>query len=190
MTAAGYRKASRGLRIAEELALPIVTVIDTPGAEMSVAAEEAGLSRAIAHLLADMSDVRVPTLALLMGEGGSGGALALLPADRVLCARHASLCPIAPEGASAILYRTTERAPDLARTQAIGAADLLGFGLVDRVLDERPSADRERDAFLHRTADVLEAELRDLMAQEQSSRLKARELRYAHIGELTQRGAA
>jgi acetyl-CoA carboxylase carboxyl transferase beta subunit/acetyl-CoA carboxylase carboxyl transferase alpha subunit len=190
MTAAGYRKASRGLRIADELALPIVTVIETPGAEMSVAAEEGGLSRAIAHLLADMSDVRVPTLALLLGEGGSGGALALLPADRVLCAEHASLCPIAPEGASAILYRTTERAPELARTQAIGAAELLGFGLVDRVLDERPSADRERDAFLHRTADALEAELRDLMTQEQSSRLKARELRYAQIGELTQRGAA
>jgi acetyl-CoA carboxylase carboxyl transferase subunit beta len=188
MGPAGYRKASRGLRIAEELGLPLVTVVDTPGAEMSVAAEEGGLSRAIAHLLADMSDVRVPTLALLLGEGGSGGALALLPADRVLCAEHASLSAIAPEGASAILYRATGRAPELARTQGIGSAELLRFGIVDRVLDERPSADGESEAFLARAGEALEAELRELMRQDQSSRLEARELRYRRIGELTQGG--
>jgi acetyl-CoA carboxylase carboxyl transferase subunit beta len=188
MGPAGYRKASRGVRIAEELGLPIVTVIETPGAEMSVAAEEGGLSRAIAHLLADMSDVRVPTVSLLIGQGGSGGALALMPADRVLCAQHASLCAIAPEGASAILYRSTDRAPELARTQAIAASDLLRFGVVDRVLDERPSAELESGAFLRRAADALEAELRELMRQDQSSRLEARELRYQRIGELTQGG--
>jgi acetyl-CoA carboxylase carboxyl transferase subunit beta len=188
MSPAGYRKARRALGIAAELGLPVVTFVDTPGAEMSVAAEEGGLSRSIAHMLAEMSTVEAPTLAVLMGEGGSGGALALLPADRVICAEHATLSAIAPEGASAILYRTTERAPELAATQGISSSDLLRFGIVDRVIDERPSADREPDAFLRRLGDAIEDELRALRDQDQQARLEAREQRYRTIGELTQGG--
>ena len=190
MTPAGYRKARRALGIAAELGLPVLTLVETPGAEMSVAAEEGGLSRAIAHMLAEMSTVGSPTLAVLLGEGGSGGALALLPADRVVCAKHASLAPIAPEGASAILYRTTDRAPELAAKQAIASTDLLRFGIVDRIVDERPSAEREGDAFLDRLADVVDEELRALAAQDAGDRLRTREQRYRDIGEPTRGGTA
>jgi acetyl-CoA carboxylase carboxyl transferase subunit beta len=182
MSPAGYRKACRALAVAGELGVPVLTLVDTPGAEMSVAAEEGGLSRAIAHTLAEMSTVPVPTLAVLLGEGGSGGALALLPADRVLCAEHASLAAIAPEGASAILYRTVDHAPQLAATQAIASAELLRFGIVDAIVAERPSADREPDAFLDRLADAVEVELRALCAQDDDERLRAREQRYRAIG--------
>jgi acetyl-CoA carboxylase carboxyl transferase subunit beta len=188
MSPAGYRKARRALAIADELELPVLTLVDTPGAEMSVAAEEGGLSRSIAHVLADMSTVTSPIVAVLLGEGGSGGALALLPGDRVLCAEHASLSAIAPEGASAILYRTTERAPELAATQAIASAELLRFGIVDRIVEECPSADRERDAFLDRVADAVAQELVALASQDPGERLEARERRYRTIGELTHGG--
>ena len=190
MSPAGYRKARRALAIADELQLPVLTLVDTPGAQMSVAAEEGGLARAIAHVLADMSTVSSPTLAVLLGEGGSGGALALLPGDRVLCAEHASLSAIAPEGASAILYRTTDRAPELAATQGISSADLLRFGIVDALVEECPSADRERDAFLDRLGDAIAHELLTLAAQDPGDRLDARERRYRLIGELTQGGTA
>jgi acetyl-CoA carboxylase carboxyl transferase beta subunit/acetyl-CoA carboxylase carboxyl transferase alpha subunit len=188
MSPAGYRKARRALAIADELDLPVLTLVDTPGAEMSVAAEEGGLSRAIAHVLADMSTVRTPTLTVLLGEGGSGGALALLPGDRVLCAEHASLSAIAPEGASAILYRTTDRAPELAATQAIASAELLRFGIVDRIVEERPSAEQEGDAFLERLGDAVEDELRALLTWDSAARLESREQRYKTIGELTPGG--
>jgi acetyl-CoA carboxylase carboxyl transferase subunit beta len=190
MSPAGYRKASRALAIADELELPLLTLIDTPGAEMSVAAEEGGLSRAIAHVLADMSTVRSPTVAVLLGEGGSGGALALLTADRVLCAEHASLSAIAPEGASAILYGTTDRAPELAATQAIASAELLRFGIVDAIVEERPSAERESEAFLDRLADAVLRELLALAAEDPRERREARERRYRTIGELTPGGIA
>ena len=181
MSAPGYRKASRALGIARELGLPVVTIVDTPGAEMSVAAEEAGLSRAIAHVLADMSAVPTPTLAILLGEGGSGGALALLPADRVICAEHASLSPIAPEGASAILYRTTDRAAELARTQGIASWDLVRLGIADRVVSE---ADGE-EPFLQRLTDATLAELEDVESQAAHERLSRREERYRTIGDPT-----
>ncbi|MEA2444403.1 MAG: acyl-CoA carboxylase subunit beta [Thermoleophilales bacterium] len=190
MSPPGFRKARRALAVAGELGLPVLTLVDTPGAEMSVAAEEGGLSRAIAHVLADMSTVATPTVAVLLGEGGSGGALALLPGDRVLCAEHASLSAIAPEGASAILYRTTERAPQLAATQAIASAELLRFGIVDRVVEECPSAERESEAFLDRVADTAAQELLALAEQDPDERLEARERRYRAIGELTQGGSA
>jgi acetyl-CoA carboxylase carboxyl transferase subunit beta len=152
---------------------------------MSVAAEEGGAARAIAHVLADMSEIESPTLAVLLGEGGSGGALALLLADRVICAEHASLSPIAPEGASAILYRTTERAPELATTQGIGSADLLRWRIVDRIVEERPRADVEPSAFVARLADVIDAELRTLLAEPPPARLQAREKRYRSIGQIS-----
>ena len=97
---AGYRKARRAMRLAEEFQLPFVTVIDTEGARVDAESEERGLAREIAECLATMSALTVPTLSLLLGEGAGGGAIALLPADRVVAAEHAWLAPIAPEGAS------------------------------------------------------------------------------------------
>jgi acetyl-CoA carboxylase carboxyl transferase subunit beta len=119
LDAAGYRKARLGMELAQELALPLVTVIDTAGAKLTAHAEEGGLAREIARCLATMTGLAAPTLSLLLGEGSGGGALALLPADRVIAAQHAWLAPISPEGASAILYRSPDHAPELATAQAM-----------------------------------------------------------------------
>src|SRR4051794_2635224 len=181
MGPAGYRKARRVMEIARELGLPLLTIVDTPGAEMSVAAEEGALSYAIADCLATLGALPVPTLAVLAGEGGSGGALALLVADRVVCAEHASLEAIAPEGASAILYRSTDRAAELAATQGGASWDLVRFGIADVVVPEHPSADCEPTAFAERLGAVVEAELRALIATDPATRLAGRARRYRQL---------
>lgn len=182
MGPAGFRKALRAMALAEQLGLPLVTIIDTPGAEMTVAAEEGGLSAEIARCLATLSSLRVPTLAVLAGEGGSGGALALLLADRVVCAEHAYLAAIAPEGASAILYRSTDRAAELAAAQGGASWELARFGIVDVIVPERPSADREPDAYAARLGDAVEAELRWLLEQQAETRRAQRVRRYRYAG--------
>ena len=121
----------RGIGLAADLHLPLVTVIDTPGAELSVAAEEAGIAGRIARCLEALVMVPVPTVSVLLGQGTGGGALALLPADRVLAAPHGWLAPLAPEGASAIVHRDTAHAPQMARAQGITARDLAAIGVVD-----------------------------------------------------------
>ncbi|WP_272927043.1 carboxyl transferase domain-containing protein, partial [Streptomyces malaysiensis] len=133
---AGLRTARRGMHIAAELGLPLLTVIDTAGAALSREAEEGGLAAEIARCLADMVTLPAPTLCLLLGQGAGGAALALLPADRVVAARHAWLSPLPPEGASAILHRTTERAYEVAARQGVRSADLLAQGIVDRIVEE------------------------------------------------------
>lgn len=143
---AGLRTARRGMRIAAELGLPLLTVVDTAGAALSREAEEGGLAGEIARCLADLVTLPTPTLCLLLGQGAGGGALALLPADRVLAARHAWLSPLPPEGASAILYRTTERAYEVAARQGVRSADLLAAGIVDRVVEETEAPTEPQDA--------------------------------------------
>ncbi|MBF9069464.1 acetyl-CoA carboxylase carboxyltransferase subunit alpha/beta [Streptacidiphilus sp. NEAU-YB345] len=142
ITPAGLRTAQRGMRLAAELGLPLLTVIDTAGAQLGPEHEEAALAGEIARSLQQLVTLPVPTLSLLLGQGTGGAALALLPADRVLATQHAWLAPLPPEGASAILHRTTDRAADLARAQHIGAHDLLRAGTVDRIVAEpdTPSA--------------------------------------------------
>jgi acetyl-CoA carboxylase carboxyl transferase subunit beta len=172
MAPAGYRKARRAIGTAAELGLPVLTIVDTPGAEMSQAAEEGGLSFAIADCLAALLGSPVPTLAVLAGEGGSGGAIALLAADRVVCAEHASLEAIAPEGASAILYRSTDHAPELAASQGGASWDLARFGIADVVVPEEPPG------FTERLGAVVEAELRALTTADSAARLDSRRRRY------------
>ncbi|WP_051886321.1 carboxyl transferase domain-containing protein [Streptomyces hygroscopicus] len=138
---AGLRTARRGMRIAAELGLPLLTVIDTAGAALSREAEEGGLAGEIARCLADMVTLPAPTLCLLLGQGAGGAALALLPADRIVAARHAWLSPLPPEGASAILHRTTERAYEVAARQGVRSADLLAQGIVDRIVEEDAAED-------------------------------------------------
>jgi acyl-CoA carboxylase subunit beta len=176
--AAGYRKARRAMGIAEELGLPLVTVVDTEGARMTPEDEEGGLAAEIAGCLADLTGLRVPTLSVLLGEGAGGGALALLPADRVLAAEHSWLSPIAPEGASAILHRSTEHAPDLARAQATSAADLRRLGIVDVIVPDRPEPHDAGVRFGARIAATAAAELRQLLASDPATRLAARAARY------------
>lgn len=176
------REARRGMRLASELGLPLVTVIDTQGAALSEAAENGGLAGEIARSLADLVSLDAPTLCLLLGEGTGGGALALLPADRVLCCEHGWLSPLPPEGASAILYRTTARAAEVAERQGVRAADLLAARIVDRIVPERPDATEEPVEFLQRLGGVLEHELVALLSQDPEARMQARRDRYRRLG--------
>ncbi|MFD7503312.1 carboxyl transferase domain-containing protein [Streptomyces sp. NPDC059850] len=176
---AGLRTARRGMHIAAELGLPLLTVIDTAGAALSREAEEGGLAGEIARCLADMVTLPAPTLCLLLGQGAGGVALALLPADRVVAARHAWLSPLPPEGASAILHRTTDRAYEVADRQGVRSADLLASGIVDRVVEEDGE---ESDGFLARLGHILGAELAALRAQDPAERMAARRARHRRIG--------
>ncbi|MFG2192445.1 carboxyl transferase domain-containing protein [Streptomyces sp. NPDC048639] len=184
---AGLREARRGMRIAAELDLPLLTVVDTAGAALSREAEEGGLAGEIARCLADLVTLPAPTLCLLLGQGAGGGALALLPADRVIATRHAWLSPLPPEGASAILYRTTERAYEVAGRQGVRSSDLLAHGIVDRVIEET-DGDGEGDAadragaFLTHLGDLLGAELAALRDEPPALRLATRRRRHRALG--------
>lgn len=157
------REARRGMRLASDLGLPLVTVIDTRGAALSAEAENGGLAGEIARCLADLVTLDAPTLCLMLGEGNGGGALAFLPADRVVAAQHAWLSPLPPEGASAIVHRDLDHAPEMARAQRVRALDLFALGIVDRIVAEQPDAADEPEAFCRRLGAVLEHELAALL---------------------------
>lgn len=159
---AGLRVARRGIALATELRLPVLTVIDTRGGELSAAAEEGAIAGEIARTLADLVTSAAPTLSLMLGEGNGGAALALLPADRVVAAQHGWLCPLPPEGASAIVHRDTTHAPEMARAQHVLAVGLAERGAVDVVVPEQPDAADEAEAFLARLGAVLTVELAGL----------------------------
>ena len=160
------REARRGMRLAVELRLPLLTVIDTPGAALSAEAENGGMAGEIARSLSDLVTLEAPTLCLMLGEGNGGGALALLPADRIIATRHAWLSPLPPEGASAIVHRDTDHAPEMSRAQRVRARDLLDDGIVDRIVPEEPDAAEEPEAFCRRVGAVLAEELADLLTGE------------------------
>lgn len=172
------REARRGMRLAEELGLPLMTVIDTPGAALSPEAEEGGLAGEIARCLSDLVAMDAPSLCLMLGEGTGGGALALLPADRVIAAQHAWLSPLPPEGASAIVHRDTEHAPEMARAQKVRALDLRAAGIVDRIVAERPDAADEPEEFCRRVGAVLEWELAILHGADPAVLKQTRALRF------------
>ena len=176
------REARRGMRLAAELDLPLMTVIDTPGAALSVEAEEGGLAGEIARCLADLVTLPAPTLCLLLGEGNGGGALALLPADRVIAAQHGWLSPLPPEGASAIVHRDLDHAPDMARAQRVRSLDMREAGIVDRIVAERPDAADEPEEFCRRLGDVLRYELATLLHRDRATLAMERAQRYRALG--------
>jgi acetyl-CoA carboxylase carboxyl transferase subunit beta len=176
------REARRGMRLAVELGLPLMTVIDTPGAALSPEAEEGGLAGEIARSLAELVTLEAPSLCLMLGEGNGGGALALLPADRVVAAQHAWLSPLPPEGASAIVHRDTEHAPELARAQQVRALDLRAAGIVDRIVAERPDAADEPEEFCRRVGAVLEHELAALFHSDVATLKPLRAARFSRPG--------
>jgi len=132
----GYRKALRLMGLANKFGLPLLTFIDTPGAYPGLEAEERGLARALAECLSYMSGIATQTVATVIGEGGSGGALALGVADRVLMLENAIYSVISPEGAAAILYHDAAKAEELAASLRITAADCKALGVVDEVVPE------------------------------------------------------
>ncbi|HEX5560017.1 MAG TPA: carboxyl transferase domain-containing protein [Nocardioidaceae bacterium] len=176
------REARRGMRLARELNLPLVTVIDTPGAALSKEAEEGGMAGEIARSLAELVTLEAPTVSLLLGQGTGGGALALVPADRVLCAEHGWLSPLPPEGASAIVYRDTDHAAQMAEEQGVRSVDMLANGIVDRIIAERPDAADEPEAFCKRVGQVLQRELVLLLEADPEKRYRTRLDRYRQLG--------
>ncbi|MFG2907198.1 carboxyl transferase domain-containing protein [Kitasatospora sp. NPDC048286] len=183
-TAADLRAVRRTAHLAEQLGLPLVTVVDTAGAELSAEAELEGIAVEIAHCLTTLLALRTPVLAVLLGQGSGGGALALLPADRVIAAEHAWLAPLPPEGASAIVHRDGAHAAELARSQGIGARHLAEVGLVDEVVPELPDAAEEPEAFCTRLGQAVGAALGTLAAATEADRLAARALRHRRLGDL------
>ena len=139
------------MALAAGLQLPLVLVIDTAGPALSAEAEQGGLAGEIARCLAELVTLDTPTVSVLLGQGSGGPALAMVPADRVLAALHGWLAPLPPEGASAIVFRDTDHAPELAAAQGIRSADLLRNGIVD-VDRARASRCRRRAGRVHRAA--------------------------------------
>ncbi|MCH9642247.1 MAG: acetyl-CoA carboxyl transferase [Actinomycetia bacterium] len=179
---AALREARRGMALAAGLELPLVLVIDTAGPALSAAAEQGGLAGEIARCLADLVTLDTPTVSVLLGQGSGGPALAMVPADRVLAALHGWLGPLPPEGASAIVFRDVDHAPELAAAQGIRSVDLLHNGIVDAVVPEHPDAADEPETFTRRLSDTIANELHRLRSVPDRQRLAARFERYQRIG--------
>ena len=141
----GYRKALRVMKLAEKFHLPLVTLIDTPGAYPGIGAEERNQSEAIARNLFELSRLRTPVLATVIGEGGSGGALAIGVADHLMMLQYSIYSVISPEGCASILFKKADRAPEAAEAMKITARDLLGLKLIDEIVPE-PLGGAHRDA--------------------------------------------
>ena len=141
----GYRKAIRLMGLADRFGLPVVTLVDTPGAFPGVQAEERGQAEAIARSTEQCLALNVPLIAVVVGEGGSGGAVALAAANRVLMFEHAVYSVISPEGCASILWRTSDKAADAAEAMKITATDLQALGVVDRIVAE-PTGGAHRDS--------------------------------------------
>ena len=140
----GYRKAIRLMKLADQFGLPVVTLVDTPGAFPGVQAEERGQAEAIARSTEQCLALKVPLISVIVGEGGSGGAIAIAAANRVLMFEHAVYSVISPEGCASILWRTADKASEAAEAMKITAADLQALGVVDRIVAE-PLGGAHRD---------------------------------------------
>ena len=170
------------MKLAEELQLPLVLVIDTLGASLSKEAEERGLAPEIARCIADLVTLKTPTVSVLLGQGTGGGALALLPADRVLAAQNGWLAPLPPEGASAIVHRDISHAPEMAAAQGIRSLDLLRDGVIDAIIPETPDAADEPVEFSKRVGAAIAHELFVLAEESDTDRQSSRIARYRNLG--------
>ncbi|MEY2340651.1 acetyl-CoA carboxylase carboxyltransferase subunit alpha [Acidithiobacillus sp. IBUN Pt1247-S3] len=179
----GYRKALRLLRLAERFRLPVFTFIDTPGAYPGIGAEERGQSEAIARNLAVMSDLAVPIISLVIGEGGSGGALAIGVGDRLLMLENSVYSVISPEGCASILWKDAGKASEAAETLGITARRLQSLGLVDEVIDEPlGGAHRNVELVYENVAASLARHLQELRGMETARLLSHRYERLMHYG--------
>jgi acetyl-CoA carboxylase carboxyl transferase subunit alpha len=179
----GYRKALRLMQMAEKFGLPIVIFIDTPGAYPGIGAEERGQAQAIALNLREMMQIPVPMIAIVIGEGGSGGALGIGVADRVAVLENAYYSVISPEGCAAILWKEGSRAADAAEVLKLTAQDLLKLGIIDEIIPE-PLGGAHRDP--QKTAQSVKervlADLKELKSLSQGELLKGRYAKFRKIG--------
>jgi acetyl-CoA carboxylase carboxyl transferase subunit alpha len=159
----GYRKAMRLMRLAEKFAIPVLTFVDTPGAYPGIGAEERGQSEAIGRSLYVMAELRVPVICTVIGEGGSGGALALAVGDMVMMLQYAIYSVISPEGCASILWKSAEKAPEAAETLGITASRLKTLGLIDKIINEPlGGAHRDHAAMAQNLKKALQDALRSL----------------------------
>jgi acetyl-CoA carboxylase carboxyl transferase subunit alpha len=171
----GYRKALRLFRLAEKFQLPIITFIDTPGAYPGIGAEERGQSEAIARNLFVMAELRTPIISVIIGEGGSGGALALGVADQMLMLQYSTYSVISPEGCASILWKSADKAAEAAETLAITASRLKTFGLIDRIVNEPlGGAHRDHEAMMQTLRKVLTDTLRQFQGKSMDEVLQER----------------
>lgn len=179
----GYRKAQRLMDLAERFRLPIITLIDTPGAYPGVGAEERGQAEAIARSIEKCLSLTVPLVSVVIGEGGSGGAIALATADRVLMLEHAVYSVISPEGCASILWRNAEEAKTAAEALKITAQDLSGLGIVDAVISE-PLGGAHRDPAnaIAAAGDAVQSALETLVKMDAAVRRSARREKYLQMG--------
>jgi acetyl-CoA carboxylase carboxyl transferase subunit alpha len=183
----GYRKAVRVMELAERFNLPVLSLVDTAGAYPGVGAEERGQAEAIARSTDAGLALTVPNIAVIIGEGGSGGAIAIATANRVYMLEHAIYSVISPEGAASILWRDPARAQDAATAMKITAADLLGLKIIDGIIEEPiGGAHRGAEQIIARTGDVIAGALQGLMGLDRAEILKMRREKFLAIGRTIQ----
>ena len=179
----GYRKAIRLMRIADRFGLPVVTLVDTPGAFPGVQAEERGQAEAIARSTEQCLSLSVPLIAAVVGEGGSGGAIALAAANRVLMLEHSVYAVISPEGCASILWRTADKAAEAAEAMRVTAGDLKQLGVIDRIVPEPlGGAHRDPAAAIASLGDAISQELEALGAMSPAEVRADRRAKFLAIG--------
>ena len=179
----GYRKAARLMRLADRFGLAVITLVDTSGAYPGIGAEERGQAEAIARSIETCLGLRVPLVSAIIGEGGSGGAIALAVANRVLMLEHAVYSVISPEGCASILWRSGEKAEDAANALKLTATDLLGLDVIDGIIEE-PVGGAHRDPAATAVAlgDAIEAALDDLIGVSAGELKSRRREKFMQIG--------
>jgi acetyl-CoA carboxylase carboxyl transferase subunit alpha len=181
----GYRKALRLMRMAEKFGLPIVTLIDTPGAFPGIGAEERNIAEAIAFNLREMMLLKTPVVAVVIGEGGSGGALGIGVADRVLMMENAYYSVISPEGCAAILWKHREHAPEAAQALKLSAPDLLRLGIIDQVIPEPlGGAHNDHEAAAAALKQAVLAAIDELLPLSTEQLLNARYDKFRKLGQV------
>jgi acetyl-CoA carboxylase carboxyl transferase subunit alpha len=181
----GYRKAVRLMKLAERFRLPVLTFIDTPGAHPGIDAEERGQAEAIARAIEVCLSLEVPLVATVVGEGGSGGAIALAAADRVLMLEHSIYSVISPEGCAAILWRSNDQAPTAAEALRLTAQDLFQHKLIDQVIPEPlGGAHRGRATTIAAVGDAIEQQLRPLIRLSGAELKRSRRDKFLRMGQL------
>jgi acetyl-CoA carboxylase carboxyl transferase subunit alpha len=179
----GYRKAVRLMEMADRFSIPVLALVDTAGAYPGIGAEERGQAEAIARSTEACLNLGVPNVALIIGEGGSGGAIAIATANRVLMLEHAIYSVISPEGAASILWHDTTKAQEAATNMKITAQDLIRFGIVDQVVDEPAGgAHRDPQGAITGAADAIAAAFAELKGMDRAAIRKLRRDKFLAIG--------
>ena len=179
----GYRKSIRLMKFAEHFQLPILTLVDTPGAYPGIGAEERGQAEAIARSIQTCMSIKVPLISIIIGEGGSGGAIALASANHVLMLEHSVYSVISPEGCASILWRDTNKAQDAAEAMRITAEDMLRLGIIDTIIPEPiGGAHRDKAQAIKNLGDSIEEKLKTLISLDGNEIMKRRREKFMKIG--------